>query len=623
MSVMLSRPDSDLDLPDDPERRSSVELDAIKAVRGALKSSFLANIAVGVLLCAVLSVLLPATQLLGWLAGLVLVQRYRRLWRWARLQVRRDTPDKSSPSMPAQEWVRRFERDSTLLATYWGFTGWWFFSAELPLAQLAVAHALGGLSLVSLGAMAYRPNVMRRFLLIVNLPFTTLCLLTLNPHAIYVGLGMLLMTTYLSIFGRHLSKVVHKAIDLKYENLDLVAELKSQKQQLEIASMAKSRFLAAASHDLRQPAHAVGLLAHAVAQHSVTNEQRKLVSQLQSGVELFSDVVDEILDAAHLDAGELPVNIHRLALGPVLQRVGLTYRQLAADKGLSLLIRIPRQEHVIARTDPALLWRILSNLVSNAIRYTDKGSVLVAVRRMRLQSQSASAPRWAWRVEVRDSGIGIAPEQLALVFEEFYQVPRSTRGPRQGLGLGLSVARRLAELMGATLTVRSRPAVGSVFALTVEKAEEEADSATLAVAQLGPVPRPSMPQFRVLVVDDDPQARAALCELLLAWRVAVRAVDGPATAVSAVKDGFHPDVLLTDYWLADEENALSVALAVCDAMADLGKRGPSIGVLTADVSHSTRHLIEQRGWYFATKPARPPELARWLSGQLFQENSSA
>ncbi|WP_439114451.1 ATP-binding response regulator [Hydrogenophaga sp.] len=595
-------------------REALMELDRIKALKVALDSSFRSNLAVGLLLSAVLLALYPWSAVLAWLCGLLLVQRHRRLLKL--FSPRTDAPQPQTRSAHNGISARRFEADSFFLALYWGATALWFFDAQRAEVQLVVAHALGGVSLVSLGVHAYNPGVMRWFVLTVNLPFIVRCYLQLDLHHAYVGTGMLLMSAYLLVFGRHLSKVVRQAIELKYENTDLVAELKTQTVQLQRANETKSRFLAAASHDLRQPVHAVGLLAAALEGRTKEPDHKNLVHKMQAGLLNFSDVIDEILDVARLDAGQVPLEIQSVALSPLIERIDATFREIALAKHLALFTRMPCNRDACVMADPALLWRVLANLVSNALRYTESGAVLIAVRPAgKLHANRPGARCSAWRIEVRDSGPGIAPALQANVFEEFFQIANEQRKSQQGLGLGLSMAQRMSHLMGAELMLRSKPGMGSVFSVTLRcstlahtgldsPAEADPDRAQGKVTGL-----------RVLLVDDDPNAREAFETLLHSWQIEVRTVATPEQACEQVREGFTPQVLITDHRLGGGHDAFSSARLIKEHMQALKMPEPMVAVFTGDITSATRQQIQAQGWHFASKPVRPPGLLLWLRAQ--------
>ncbi len=435
--------------------------------------------------------------------------------------------------------------------------------------------------------------------------------------AVFMGV----MWATLVMAGRRFSIVMQRDLVLRYRNADLVAELSEQKNVAEAASQAKSRFLAAASHDLRQPVHAVALLASALQANHADLAQQQLLTRLQGGVEHFSDVVDEILDIARLDANVVAVNMQPVPLQDILDRVDATYREVANAKGLGLLIRPAGLPNATVHADSALLWRVISNLVGNAVRYTPSGHVLVAVRRVGIGAPETDdqSPHY-WRIEVRDSGPGIAIEQQQLIFEEFFQLHNPQRNSDQGLGLGLAVARRMADMMGLQIGLRSRAGAGSVFSISCaamcpgSQAGAVADDAVPTAPHTTPIT-----QLQIVVVDDDRGSREAMGALLRSWGIQAHLAGTGAEAADIVRStGCVPDVLMTDHWLADNEDAFGVAAKVSHARGS-AQTPLHVAVFTGDMSLATESAVSDRGWHFAPKPVRALALRMWLETIVAQE----
>lgn len=441
----------------------------------------------------------------------------------------------------------------------------------------------------------------------------TIQLLVQGSHSTLVSavfLGVMWITLVMA--SQRFSVVMRRDLEQRYRNADLVAELSAQKNVAEAASQAKSRFLAAASHDLRQPVHAVALLASALQAHNIDAAQKDLLARLQGGVEHFSDVVDEILDIARLDANVVAVNMQAVAIQGLLDRADATYREVANAKGIGLLIRPAGIEEAHVHADSALLWRVISNLVGNAVRYTLRGSVLLAVRREDGAAVGSGQAPARWRIEVRDSGPGIDSEQQDLIFEEFFQLHNPQRSIDQGMGLGLAVARRMANMMGLEVKLRSRMGAGSVFSVSCTAVNATVHALTVDEGvQASHQARP-ITQLRVMVVDDDKSSREAMGALLRSWGIqAELASSGVAAAAIVQKNGWMPDVLMTDHWLADGEDAFSVAATMVNARDAFGTP-LHIAVFTGDISLSVEAAISARGWHFSPKPVRALALRMWL-----------
>lgn len=377
----------------------------------------------------------------------------------------------------------------------------------------------------------------------------------------------------------------HEEMARKIE--EATAELRARKEEAERANLAKSRFLAAASHDLRQPMHALGLFISELGQQSHTPDSRRLVQRIAASAEAMENLLDSLLDISKLDAGVLQPSLRSFPLEPLLDRLAAQMRPAAEDHDLQFKVR-PSKAWV--ESDPVLFERILTNLVSNALRYTTHGRVLVACRR---RGQRL-------RVEVRDSGIGIAPEAQEIIFQEFVQLDNDERARDKGLGLGLAIVRRLANLMGHGLDLRSAPQRGSVFAVEVPLAAAQPSAATddnRAPGDLGGVV--------VALLDDDPLARSGMESLLTAWGCVVIAAETPAELVDALTvAGKPPQVLISDFRLHGPHNGVDIIYTLRQQATT-----PVAAVLiSGDTGPETLRLAQDAGVPLLHKPVRPARL---------------
>lgn len=301
--------------------------------------------------------------------------------------------------------------------------------------------------------------------------------------------------------------------------LQLQADLAQARQALadaEASSLAKTQFLAAASHDLRQPLHALTLFAEALQSRPQDADQQRLVDNIRAAVDSLDSLFSALLDLTRIDAGAVQARPCTFQVEDLWRRLRVHFEPLAFDKGLALRLR---GGHHLIHADPLLVERIVRNLVANAIRYTEDGGVLLAVRRRgdRLMLQ------------VWDSGQGIAPADQQRVFGEFVQVAEATRsgepGSRRGLGLGLAIVKRLTDLMGARIELKSTPGRGSVFTVHLPPGPNEEASEPAALA----VPLSQTLHLRhIVVIEPDAGLRQELAALLASWGAEVTALDGAA-----------------------------------------------------------------------------------------------
>ncbi|WP_394756864.1 ATP-binding protein [Rhodoferax sp.] len=371
--------------------------------------------------------------------------------------------------------------------------------------------------------------------------------------------------------------------------------LREKKEEAETATLSKTRFLAAASHDLRQPMHALGLFAARLAQlpHDATTAH--LIGNLEASVLALQDLLDGLLDVSRLEAHAVQPQVRPFALTELFEQLRAGSALTAQQKGLGLYVR-PTQVWVLS--DSALLHRILLNLLSNALRYTPAGSVLLACR--------SCADGQHVRIEVWDSGIGMAPEHQPEVFTEFYQVGNSERDRNKGQGLGLSIVERSAQLLGYPLQMHSSPGRGTRFSLRVPLAQPD-----LALERRSPL-RPrrfeDIAGLRVLVIEDDQLVCDALVSLLVSWRVEVAVADGLATALALLNGGAAPDVIVADYRLRDGENGIEV---IHQLRAAAGQPIPAC-LVSGDTDASLVQAAAAAGLTLLHKPVRPAKLRSLL-----------
>lgn len=329
-------------------------------------------------------------------------------------------------------------------------------------------------------------------------------------------------------------------------------ELARKNAALEAASVAKARFLAAASHDLRQPLYALTLFSSSLAVDERDPVRLDRIAHIQECVEALDHLFSELLDLSRLETGAMQIEITEFPLDHVFEEVSRNFRMIAEQHGLRLIMRAT---DLWVRSDHTMLARILNNLVSNALRYTSSGGVLVVARR---RSDNRV------RVDVWDTGSGIAPEHQARVFDEFYRVEchngggEHDSGPRRGLGLGLATVQRLAELLDTQVLLKSNPGRGSVFSFHLpEVAPQQLFSPVSDEAPL------DVSGMRVLVVDDEPAILSGIRYLLRSWGCEVAVAEDRTQALQAAEEWpTPPDIVISDLRLRNGESGLDVLAAL-------------------------------------------------------------
>jgi PAS domain S-box-containing protein len=396
------------------------------------------------------------------------------------------------------------------------------------------------------------------------------------------------VATYTDITASRLAERELKQANetLEQRVVDRTALLETAKREAEHANDAKSRFLTAIGHDLLQPLHAAHLFTDALSQQLGDQRQRDSVLQIRGALDSTTDLLTGLLDMSRLEAGGLVPEPRAFALAEVLEPLASEFRVLAAERGLALHY-VPTRAWV--RTDPQLLRRVLQNFLANAVHYTEHGRVLLGVRRV----------GDALRVEVHDTGAGIALEQQEAIFEEFR---RGDGASGQGLGLGLAIADRIAQLLDAPLSLRSRVDVGTVFALTLPQAPTATISSALS--------RSGLAGTRVLVVDNETPARNGLRQLL----------EGMGCLVQDAADGVGADNAMRDspaeLWLFDYHlDAGDTGVAVYERLSASHGARPAV-ILSADAGPQVRAAVHEAGLSLLMKPLKPLALKSVLDRLL-------
>lgn len=379
-------------------------------------------------------------------------------------------------------------------------------------------------------------------------------------------------------------RVAQKSAEL-LRNMESLAQAKAE---AEAANAAKSRFLAAASHDLRQPLHALGLFAAELASREMAPASQALAGRIGQSVRALETMFGELLDMSQLDAGKVKVTLRHFPVQELFDRIETDFLPLAQEKGLRLRIRPTRQW---CESDPIHLERIVRNLVSNAIRYTHHGGVLVACR---------LRGRRLW-LEVRDTGVGLAEAERGKIFEEYYQLANPERDRAKGLGLGLSIVRRLADLLGERLVVKSVPGRGSLFAVRTR----QAPAAVREAPAESPQADLSGDRHLVALVEDDRLVRLAMEGLLAGKGFAVAAGSGLAEVREALhRLGRVPDIVIADCRLRGGETGVAVARRL---RQDYGRDLPVL-LLTGESAPDSMIDAEAEGFPVLRKPVRPEHL---------------
>jgi two-component system, sensor histidine kinase len=389
--------------------------------------------------------------------------------------------------------------------------------------------------------------------------------------------------------------------ELRSRVAEATLDLKREKDAAEHATIAKSHFLAAASHDLRQPLHALGLFVSGLAQSEVARQEPRLVAHIQSSVDTLQNLLDAILDISRLDGGNIVPRIDSFALSDVLDRLAHDLSLLAEQKGLKLKLR-PTRAWVLS--DQKIVERILLNLVGNALRYTQAGGVLVSCR----HRQNSLL------IEVWDTGEGIAEHAREEIFEDYVQLGNQERDRAKGLGLGLAICRRLAEALAIPIGVRSRPGRGSVFWIELPAARQGASSKAQS-AEAGQVEQMADSvriAGTVLVVEGDALVRAGMEQAILSWGGSVLLAGNREEALRGCRESDQsPDLMICNIRLPGLVSGIGLA-------QELQREFEHMGVLlvSADVSEEAQTAARRAGFALLKEPVPPGRLRAALRHML-------
>ena len=496
----------------------------------------------------------------------------------------------------------------------WGLAAWWFWGLGSPYHKVALLLIVFTYCLASVQLLATQHGVFLVFIGLVLTPtIVRVATDASQPFHLQLACVLALMFCITVVMARTYSSALGQAIALKSRTDDLALKLRTEKvvaeearRAAEAANRAKTQFFAAASHDLRQPLHAMGLFAEALRQRSHDPEVASLVNSINESVDALEGLFSELLDITRIDTGGVDVNPAPVRMRELFARLRLHFEPVAFEKGLMLSFH--GDQHV-AMADPVLLERVLRNLVSNAIRYTDDGGVLVSCRQREGQLL----------LQVWDTGIGISEASVPRIWDEFFQA-QSNRPleahHRKGLGLGLAIVKRLTALMGASVGVRSRVGHGTVFSVVVPpgkvpRASIEAVPGGVAKAPLGLTLQGRL----IVVVEDEMAVREGLVVLLQAWGAQVVAFDtvDAVQAWVAGPNAQQPDLQLVDYRLPQGRTGIEALVALRARWP--GARLPAI-VITGSSLGGHEDEAVKHDYHLLIKPVLPNKLRAMIAFKL-------
>jgi signal transduction histidine kinase len=511
-------------------------------------------------------------------------------------------PQSSEPPQPV---VANDLQDEVVLSAHAAVApiGWMVF-VELPIneayAPLYTSMLRSGTLLLAALALAFFAGLFLARKMIVPIE-------TLRDGAARIGEGDLAQRISintgdeLEVLGNQFNSMAAK-LQESYTNLERKVELRTR--QLELANLAKSRFLAAASHDLRQPLHALGLFVAQLRGPKSEKERKRTIEHIDAALLAMNELFSALLDISKLDAGVLTQTVAEFPVAQLLKRVETTFRVAAEDKGLSLRIVA---SSAWVHSDFVLLERILFNLVSNAVRYSSHGGIIVGCRRRDRQL----------RIEVWDTGVGIPQDQHQNIFSEFYRLGEPGRDRQFGFGLGLAIVERLCHLLDHPINVTSTVGKGSRFTVVVPTVPARPEVVEL------PAPGRVVPDIcagkLLVVIDDDPLVLVGMGGLFRSWGCRVVTGETESAALNGLTGHKHPpDLIISDYHLPEGKSGIGaierVRSAFCTPI-------PAF-LITGDTNPEALREARANGYHLLHKPV-PPMALRAMLNQILRKEQVA
>lgn len=545
------------------------------------------------ILCVVLIDHFPNTHLIVWFVALtaILIARAILLRQWLR---------EPATAVTVQNRIRIATLMSSITAAFFGMLAYFAVSVDHATTSLLIIMVLTGMVATATAAISYLLPMYLLYIFPMMLPVSARMSGFAESSFQWIAILILLYLTICVGISRKIRYAIIHSINVRFENIDLLQNVQHEKkrseealERAEQANLAKSRFLAAASHDLRQPLHSLRLFTATLELQTRETQHKTLVSQIDTSVKSLEELFNSLLDISKLDAGTINVDRQHVQLDLLLTQIEGEFRPVAQEKRLDLQVTL--DGHVV-HTDALLLERLIRNLASNAIRYTSDGTISIG---------STSKDGRVW-IGINDTGIGIEHEDQTRIFEEFVQLGNVERDRNQGIGLGLSIVKRIGDLLDVDLKLTSSPGQGSTFLVGVP----EGDSRLSVFSNTHGGAEPDhVDSLFVLVIDDEEAVCLAVEGLLETWGcIVMTATSGDAALQQLTEIGETPDLILSDYRLRDGETGGDAIKRIRELY---GEDVPAI-ILTGDIAPDRLKDIKLLGLPMLHKPCEPEALRQLL-----------
>lgn len=521
-----------------------------------------------------------AKSALLWI-GSIYVLTLVRWWHYRKL----DVPNASRAQIRAQG--RAYIGFAFVSGCIWGSGGILFLDPADTEQFIFLFLTLFAMTSGSMTSLSARPLNYLAYALPAILPITVNLFLQEDTFFSWMGLAALVYLSLTLLLSRNLYLSVDRAMHLKYENQDLLVELREQTEVAQQASREKTQFLAAASHDLRQPLHAVNLFIESLGSKLSNEAEHHDLHRIRLGLDSLGELLNALLNIAQMDSGSMPVNRVAFPLNPLLRKLVVQFAPLADAKGLRLEIT---PCGLCVHSDPVLLERMISNLLSNAIRYTDHGTVRVICQKEGINHL---------RIRVIDTGPGIPKVHTTEIFTEFVQLNNPERDRSKGLGLGLAIVRRLSERLDHPVELLTAPGKGAEFSVRVPISHDDVIPDDSREVEHGD----RLQGLRVLVIDNERTILDAMKALLEGWQCRFMGAETADQAIRFVDGGLRPDFVIADYRLPGDMNGHALIEVLHE------KIGPCPTLLiSGDTGEQIVRKAKKAGLILLTKPVKPAQL---------------
>lgn len=528
----------------------------------------------------------PLWSSLSWFLASYLVA----LWRYVlAVKVRR----LSEAKIDTAYWGRQLTISSFTSGCLWGLAVVLFFvpdSLGIQLYLYLVVFALASMTMIPYAhwiaayyafALPSLAGVFITFVSVGSAEYYAFSILTMLFAGVMVQVA------------RNQERLATESLKLRFKQTELLEELRLQKEAAEAANLSKSKFLAAASHDLRQPLHSIGLFTAALGNRSSGPAERALIENIDNAVQSLDRLLNSLLDISKLDAGVIAPQFEHFDLNSVVQGMALEYEPQASVKGLRWMVS---ECHAAVYSDSDLLNTVLRNLISNAIRYTQSGSISIYCR----PDGDGVA------LKVVDTGLGVPVARQKDIFREFFQLSNPSRESAKGVGLGLAIVERLARLLGIKITLTSEPGAGTEFALRLPAGERQQIKPKNDLQKVAPHDGAGA---LVMVIDNNPEVLIGMKALLKSWHYKVICVRNESKALRAIAlTGHAPSVILSDYQL---ENGVT-GVEVLNSLSHQLDEAFDTVILTGDTSEECILEARKNRYKILHKPVAPAKLRATL-----------